>query len=163
DLLVRLHEDYGGIPLVVTENGAVFAEPFHDTQRVQYVHDHLDAVLDAIDRGANVRGYCYWSLLDNFEWALGYAQRFGIVHVDCAARGGGRGRRRGAGPAARRRPGGADGRRVAAARVRMHRPGDDWVRRPREGVADGTGRARDRGAGAGARAGRVDRRLHEPG
>jgi len=81
DLLVRLQRDYG-VPILITENGAVFSEPVHDEQRVQYIHDHLAAVHAAIEQGADVRGYCYWSLLDNFEWALGYAQRFGIVHVD---------------------------------------------------------------------------------
>ena len=58
---------------------------------------------------------------------------------------------------------GPDRRRVDAARVRLPRPGDDRLRRPREGAADGARRARARGAGAGARARRVDRRLHEPG
>jgi beta-glucosidase len=82
DLLVRLHDDYGDVPLVITENGAVFPEPVHDARRVQYIHDHLAAVHEAMERGARVEGYCYWSLMDNFEWALGYAQRFGLVHVD---------------------------------------------------------------------------------
>ncbi|HEY3182005.1 MAG TPA: GH1 family beta-glucosidase [Gaiellaceae bacterium] len=82
DLLVRLRDDYGDIPLVITENGAVFAEPVHDTRRVLYIHDHLAAVHDAMERGVPVEGYCYWSFMDNFEWALGYAQRFGLVHVD---------------------------------------------------------------------------------
>ena len=81
DLLVRVGRDYG-IPVLITENGAVFAEPQHDEQRIAFVHDHLAAVADAIDRGAEVLGYCHWSFLDNFEWALGYAQRFGLVHVD---------------------------------------------------------------------------------
>jgi beta-glucosidase len=87
DLLVRLHQDYG-VPILITENGAVFGdEPgaggrVRDERRVRYIESHLTAVHDAIDQGADVRGYCYWSLLDNFEWALGYAQRFGIVHVD---------------------------------------------------------------------------------
>ena len=73
-----------------------------------------------------------------------------------------RGRRR-ADPAPRRRPGGADGRRVAAACVRLYRPGDDRLRRPREGAPDGARRARHRRARAVARAGHLDRRLHEPG
>ena len=81
DLLLRVHRDYG-VPTLITENGAVFAEPIHDERRVAFVHDHLAAVADAIDRGADVLGYCHWSFLDNFEWALGYAQRFGLVHVD---------------------------------------------------------------------------------
>jgi beta-glucosidase len=82
DLLVRLHRDYPGVPLLITENGAVFEEPVHDEQRIRFIHDHLAAVHDAIAEGAPVLGYCHWSFLDNFEWALGYAQRFGLVHVD---------------------------------------------------------------------------------
>jgi beta-glucosidase len=81
DLLVRVQRDYG-VPTLITENGAVFAEPVHDARRIAFVHDHLEAVADAIDHGAEVLGYCHWSFLDNFEWALGYAQRFGLVHVD---------------------------------------------------------------------------------
>jgi beta-glucosidase len=53
-----------------------------DPLRVDYLRKHLNAVLDAIDHGADVRGYMVWSLLDNYEWALGYSKRFGIVHVD---------------------------------------------------------------------------------
>ena len=54
----------------------------HDERRVQFVHDHVAAVHDALREGVNVIGYCHWSFMDNFEWALGYAQRFGLVHVD---------------------------------------------------------------------------------
>jgi beta-glucosidase len=82
DLLVRVRDDYGDVPIMITENGAVFAEPLHDSGRVAFIHDHLAAVRDAIAQGVDVIGYCHWSLLDNFEWALGYAQRFGLVHVD---------------------------------------------------------------------------------
>ena len=81
DLLVGLREY--AIPVIVTENGAVF-DGIHDAPRVQYLKEHLGAVAAAIDTGADVRGYCHWSLLDNFEWALGYGQRFGLVHVDYA-------------------------------------------------------------------------------
>jgi beta-glucosidase len=82
DLLVRVHDDYGPMPILITENGAVFNEPFHDERRVRFLHDHLAALHAAIERGVPVLGYCHWSLLDNFEWALGYGQRFGLVHVD---------------------------------------------------------------------------------
>jgi beta-glucosidase len=82
DLLVRVRDDYGDVPIMITENGAVFNEPLHDERRVHFIHDHLVAVHEAIQRGVNVIGYCHWSLLDNFEWALGYGQRFGLVHVD---------------------------------------------------------------------------------
>jgi beta-glucosidase len=89
DLLVRLHRDYG-VPLLITENGAVFGDVpgpdgrVRDERRVRYIESHVRAVQRAIELGADVRGYCHWSLLDNFEWALGYGQRFGIVHVDYA-------------------------------------------------------------------------------
>ncbi|MDH3957895.1 MAG: GH1 family beta-glucosidase [Actinomycetota bacterium] len=89
DLLVQLHTEYG-IPLVVTENGAAFPDVLEstgqveDSQRRAYIAGHVGAVHDAITRGADVRGYFAWSLLDNFEWAEGYAKRFGIVYVDYA-------------------------------------------------------------------------------
>jgi beta-glucosidase len=90
-LLVRLHEEYAGpagVALHVTENGAAFDDVadehgfVDDAERTAYVRAHLGAVLDAIDQGAPVEGYFYWSLLDNFEWAWGYGKRFGIVRVD---------------------------------------------------------------------------------
>ncbi len=55
-----------------------------DPLRVEYLRQHLRAVGEAIDSGVDVRGYFAWSLLDNLEWSLGYAKRFGIVHVDFA-------------------------------------------------------------------------------
>ena len=71
----------GALALYVTENGIGTTD---DTQRVDYVHQALAGVLDAIAEGVDVRGYTYWSLLDNFEWALGYRPRFGLVEVDRA-------------------------------------------------------------------------------
>jgi beta-glucosidase len=89
DTLVWMHERYGGLPLYVTENGAAFYDPpsaidgrVDDPLRVHYLRTHIAAVADAIQRGADVRGYCAWSLFDNLEWALGFSKRFGLVHVD---------------------------------------------------------------------------------
>ncbi len=88
DLLLELHERYPALPLAITENGAAFYDAVsddgrvHDAERVAYLHDHIDAVGEAIDRGADVRGYFVWSLMDNFEWAYGYDRRFGVVRVD---------------------------------------------------------------------------------
>jgi beta-glucosidase len=87
-LLVRLHEDYPGLPLVITENGAAFDDRPDDTgfvaddDRTSYLAEHLRAVATAIGRGADVRGYFAWSLMDNFEWSYGYDKRFGIVRVN---------------------------------------------------------------------------------
>ena len=90
-LLTRLHDDYtgpAGVGLVVTENGAAYPDQpgedgvIHDTDRIGYLHAHLAAVQDAIAAGADVRGYFLWSLMDNFEWAEGYAKRFGIIRVE---------------------------------------------------------------------------------
>ncbi|MFE3429153.1 GH1 family beta-glucosidase [Streptomyces sp. NPDC059171] len=89
DLLVRLERDYG-LPTVVTENGATFDDTVApdgsvpDADRTAYLADHIDAVAAARARGADVRGYFAWSLMDNFEWAYGYGKRFGIVRVDYA-------------------------------------------------------------------------------
>ena len=91
DLLVRLHREYPHLPLYITENGASYADlvaangTVDDAQRTDYVHAHLAAVHDAIEAGVDVRGYYLWTLIDNFEWAWGYSQRFGIVHVDFAS------------------------------------------------------------------------------
>ena len=87
DLLVRLRRDYG-VPIVITENGAVFGDApgpddrVRDRRRVQFIHDHVAALHDAIGQGVDLRGYCHWSFMDNFEWALGYGMRFGVVYVD---------------------------------------------------------------------------------
>ena len=56
----------------------------HDARRTAYLLTHLEAMTAAFAQGADVRGYFAWSLMDNFEWAEGYAKRFGIVHVDYA-------------------------------------------------------------------------------
>ncbi|WP_377273920.1 GH1 family beta-glucosidase [Peterkaempfera sp. SMS 1(5)a] len=91
ELLTRLRDRYPNLPpVLITENGS--AEPdqpdadgaVHDTDRVEYLHAHLHALTAALDAGVDVRGYFVWSLLDNFEWAYGYAKRFGIVRVDYA-------------------------------------------------------------------------------
>jgi beta-glucosidase len=87
DLLLRLHRDHPSLPLMITENGAAFADEVedgrvHDEARIAYLADHLRAVGLARAGGVDVRGYFVWSLLDNFEWSYGYSRRFGIVHVD---------------------------------------------------------------------------------
>jgi beta-glucosidase len=88
ELLLDVHRDYPEMPLVITENGCACADErspdgaVHDPDRIAYLAGHLQAVHAAIERGADVRGYYVWSLLDNFEWAWGYSKRFGIVHVD---------------------------------------------------------------------------------
>jgi len=87
-MLLRLHREYPGTPLVITENGAAFDDQVaddgavHDEDRRAFLEGHLRAVHQAIADGVDVRGYLAWSLLDNFEWAFGYSKRFGIVRVD---------------------------------------------------------------------------------
>jgi beta-glucosidase len=89
DILVRVRDDYGDVPLMVTENGAAYADTVvdgsvHDHARIAYLRDHLAAAHEALRAGVDLRGYYVWSLLDNFEWAYGYSQRFGLIHVDYA-------------------------------------------------------------------------------
>ncbi|HXW77929.1 MAG TPA: family 1 glycosylhydrolase [Acidimicrobiales bacterium] len=87
-LLVRLRDEYTPAPIYVTENGSAqldYVEPdgaVHDPARIRFLHDHIQAAKDAIDQGVDLRGYFVWSLLDNFEWAMGYSMRFGLVWVD---------------------------------------------------------------------------------
>ncbi len=83
ELLVDFKERYGDRlpPVVVTENGCSY-EGLDDRDRIRFLDGHLRALHDAMDEGVDVRGYFVWSLLDNWEWAEGYAQRFGLVHVD---------------------------------------------------------------------------------
>ena len=87
DLLVDLHQQFPSLPLMITENGAAFADTVvdgrvRDTKRIDYLHRHFVAVHRAMQRGTDVRGFLVWSLMDNFEWAFGYSKRFGIVHVN---------------------------------------------------------------------------------
>ena len=88
ELLLRLQRDFPGTPLLITENGAAFHDELdggqvvEDPERRAYFQEHIQAVAQAIDEGADVRGYYAWSLLDNFEWEHGYSQRFGLVYVD---------------------------------------------------------------------------------
>ncbi len=77
----RAWEQTGHVPILVTENGIGTDD---DEQRIAYVAAALDGVLDCLDDGIDLRGYTYWSALDNFEWAFGYAPRFGLVEVDRA-------------------------------------------------------------------------------
>jgi beta-glucosidase len=88
DTLVDLHRTYAPPELIVTENGAAYPDTIdadgrvRDTDRQRYLERHLDAVADALEAGVPVTGYHVWSLLDNYEWSLGYTRRFGLVHVD---------------------------------------------------------------------------------
>ena len=89
ELLLRLHHDYPVPPMFVTENGGAFRDELangrvHDRERTDYIAAHIGAVAEAMRQGVPMAGYMVWSLLDNFEWASGYAKRFGIVHVDYA-------------------------------------------------------------------------------
>ena len=91
DTLLQLRERYGDrLPTVtITESGCSYDDPVEpdgvrDDRRIAYLDGHLRAVEEAVIAGVEVDGYYTWSLLDNFEWAEGYAQRFGLVHVDYA-------------------------------------------------------------------------------
>jgi beta-glucosidase len=76
--------------LAITENGAAYTDPpvvdgrLHDPQRTRYLAEHVSAAGEALGDGVPLAAYFVWSLLDNFEWAQGYSNRFGVVHVDFA-------------------------------------------------------------------------------
>ncbi|MEW9799268.1 GH1 family beta-glucosidase [Alteromonas sp. CYL-A6] len=87
DLLLQLHRDYRMPDIIITENGLASDDVMehgvvNDEQRIRYLQNHMDAVNSAAEQGVTITGYFVWSLMDNFEWALGYEKRFGIVYVD---------------------------------------------------------------------------------
>lgn len=94
DLLVRVHDNYPEVLLMVTENGMACKDQLvvnndgdkavHDADRIDYLQRHLAAARRAMGEGVPLTGYFVWSLLDNFEWYFGYARRFGITYVDYA-------------------------------------------------------------------------------
>ncbi|MDE0532896.1 MAG: GH1 family beta-glucosidase [Albidovulum sp.] len=88
DILRRVDREYRPNALYITENGAAFEDRFEsdgriiDLDRAEYIIEHLEQSLEAQSRGVNLKGYFAWTLLDNFEWTLGYSARFGLVRVD---------------------------------------------------------------------------------
>ena len=91
DVLLAIKNRYSKLPpIYISENGAAFVDTvesdgsINDWERTEYIQEHVAAVAEARNAGVDIRGYFVWSLLDNFEWAYGYDQRFGLVHVDYA-------------------------------------------------------------------------------
>ena len=88
DIIIRLRKEYTRIPIYITENGAAFNDrvskdgKVNDNKRIDYLRKHLKKVVELNSKGADIRGYFLWSLMDNFEWANGYSKRFGVVFVD---------------------------------------------------------------------------------
>lgn len=88
ELLMRISHEYKGTPMEITENGCSYLdapdEQGHvpDERRIQFLRGYLSELGRAMQHGASVRAYYHWSLMDNFEWAEGYSQRFGLVYVD---------------------------------------------------------------------------------
>jgi beta-glucosidase len=88
DMVMRITRDYGRPVIEITESGCSYNDgpdasgAIHDGRRIAYHREYLAALGQAIADGADVRGYHAWSLLDNFEWAEGFSQRFGLAYVD---------------------------------------------------------------------------------
>ena len=88
NMLIRLHREYNIPQIYIVENGAAFADTLNedghvdDPRRINYLREHLLQVHAAVAEGVPLAGYSVWSLMDNFEWSLGYSMRFGVVYVD---------------------------------------------------------------------------------
>ncbi len=88
DFFVRLRKEYTNLPIIITENGSAFQDTVasdgsvQDSDRVEYLNDHIEAFAKIHQDNLGLVGYYAWSFMDNFEWAFGYEKRFGIVHID---------------------------------------------------------------------------------
>jgi beta-glucosidase len=88
DLLLRLKQDYGNPSIMITENGAAYADAnvvkgqVQDDDRISYIRSHLEQALRAIRDGVRLEGYFLWTLMDNFEWSFGFSRKFGITSLD---------------------------------------------------------------------------------
>ena len=88
DIVMRITRDFNRPQIEITENGCAYNDGpdtsgvIRDSRRIEYHRQYLQALARAIADGADVRGYHAWSLLDNFEWAEGFSQRFGLAYVD---------------------------------------------------------------------------------
>jgi beta-glucosidase len=88
EILVRVHNEYNAPAYYITENGASFPDiverngSVHDSRRIAYLESHIEACAQSIEAGVPLKGYFVWSLMDNFEWGMGYSRRFGIIYVD---------------------------------------------------------------------------------
>jgi beta-glucosidase len=86
--VMRVTKDYGRPPIFITENGCSYSDRpgadgrVHDQRRIDFYDGYIGQVGRALAEGADVRGYFAWTLIDNFEWAMGFSQRFGIIDVD---------------------------------------------------------------------------------
>jgi beta-glucosidase len=90
ELLCLINKDYSLPPIYITENGFAGADTVVngrviDTPRIDYMRSHLQALQAALAAGVDIRGFFYWSLMDNYEWDSGYSKRFGLMHVDYAS------------------------------------------------------------------------------
>ncbi|XP_035446063.2 myrosinase 1-like [Spodoptera frugiperda] len=81
-LLTQIRNDYNNPPMIITENGFSSFGGLNDDDRISYLRQYIDAMLDAMDEGSDIRAYTVWSLMDNFEWMRGYSVRFGLYEVD---------------------------------------------------------------------------------
>jgi beta-glucosidase len=90
--LISLKDNYGNPKIYITENGCASVDQsgpngfVFDWERINYLRAHLITAHDAIQAGVNLKGYFIWSLMDNFEWAHGYAPRFGLIRIADATR-----------------------------------------------------------------------------
>jgi beta-glucosidase len=88
EILERVHREYHPKELMVTENGASYSDgldesgKIHDQKRIAYLQSHIQTVWQLIQAGVPVSAYLQWTFMDNFEWAKGYSQRFGVIYVD---------------------------------------------------------------------------------